>query len=63
VLLIAGGVQTIFASFVLSMLGIRDNVAVRPSAVMEPELVLQDVNRIGRRQTTNGASNGSRHQL
>ena len=35
VLLIAGGVQTIFASFVLSMLGIRDNVVVSPSVVLD----------------------------
>ena len=41
VLLIAGGVQTIFASFVLSMLGIRDNVVVRPSVVLEPEIEMR----------------------
>lgn len=32
VLLVAGGVQTVFASFVMSMLGIRDNTAT-PSAM------------------------------
>jgi hypothetical protein len=59
VLLIAAGVQTIFASFVLSMLGIRDNVVVRPSVVLEPELEMRDVTGVGRRRPTNGSSNGT----
>jgi glycosyltransferase involved in cell wall biosynthesis len=63
VLLIAGGVQTIFASFVLSMLGIRDNIAVLPSVVLEPEMATYDVTRVGRRQTMNGNSNGSQHRV
>jgi hypothetical protein len=49
VLLIAGGVQTVFASFVMSMLGIRDNVVVRPSIVLEPDLVAVDLSGVGSR--------------
>jgi glycosyltransferase involved in cell wall biosynthesis len=60
VLLIAGGVQTIFASFVLSMLGIRDNVVVRPSVVLEPEPARRDVTGYGHRQPASGSSNGRR---
>jgi glycosyltransferase involved in cell wall biosynthesis len=63
VLLIAGGVQTIFASFVLSMLGIRDNVVVRPSVVLEPESAAREVTGVGRRQVTNGSSNGRDHPV
>jgi hypothetical protein len=63
VLLIAGGVQTIFASFVLSMLGIRDNVVVRPSVVFEPEVAMLDVIAVGRRRPTNGSSNGRGHRV
>jgi hypothetical protein len=62
VLLIAAGVQTIFASFVLSMLGIRDNVVVRPSDVLEPDLEMRDVTGVGQRRPTNGSSNGSHHR-
>ena len=50
VLLIAGGVQTIFASFVLSMLGIRDNVVVTPAVVLEPEVGAQEVTAVGRQR-------------
>jgi glycosyltransferase involved in cell wall biosynthesis len=63
VLLIAGGVQTIFASFVLSMLGIRDNVVVRPSVVLEPEPAAREMTGVGRRQVTNGSSNGRDHPV
>ena len=63
VLLIAGGVQTIFASFVLSMLGIRDNVVVRPSVVLEPESAAREVTGVGRRQVTNRSSNGRDHPV
>lgn len=62
VLLIAAGVQTIFASFVLSMLGIRDNVVVRPSVVLEPSMAMQNVTGVAQRQPANGSSNGSRHR-
>ena len=54
VLLIAGGVQTVFASFVMSMLGIRDNVVVRPSIVLEPILVGYDVSDTGDRSSLTG---------
>jgi hypothetical protein len=54
VLLIAGGVQTVFASFVMSMLGIRDNVVVRPSIVLEPDLVAVDVSGVGSRSLLTG---------
>lgn len=37
VLLIAGGMQTIFASFVLSMLGIRENPVMPSHVVLEPD--------------------------
>ena len=63
VLLIAGGVQTIFASFVLSMLGIRDNVVVRPSVVLEPQSAAREVTGVGRRQVTNRSSNGRDHPV
>jgi hypothetical protein len=52
VLLIAGGVQTVFASFVLSMLGIRDNVVVRPSVVLEPDAVYETSGVSGRPSLT-----------
>ena len=61
VLLIAGGVQTIFASFVLSMLGIRDNVVVRPSVVLEPEIEMRDVAGVGQRQLMNGSTRTNGH--
>jgi hypothetical protein len=35
-LLIAAGVQTIFASFVMSMLGIKETVVKASPVVMEP---------------------------
>jgi hypothetical protein len=53
-------VQTLFASFVLSMLGIRDNVVVRPSVVLEPEPARRDVTGYGHRQPASGSSNGRR---
>jgi glycosyltransferase involved in cell wall biosynthesis len=62
VLLIAGGVQTIFASFVLSMLGIRDNVVVRPSVVLEPEIEMRDVAGVGHRQAMNGSTRKNGHR-
>jgi glycosyltransferase involved in cell wall biosynthesis len=62
VLLIAGGVQTIFASFVLSMLGIRDNVAVSPSLVLEPSIAMQHVTGVAQRHPLNGSPNGSRRR-
>jgi glycosyltransferase involved in cell wall biosynthesis len=60
VLLIAGGVQTIFASFVLSLLGIRENVVVRPAVVLEPPVVVRDMTGVGqrRRATVQGSRNG-----
>ncbi len=57
VLLIAGGVQTIFASFVLSMLGIRDNVVVRPSRVLEPTRGMQTLTGVAQRQLTSRTLN------
>ena len=57
VLLIAGGVQTIFASFVLSMLGIRDNVVVRPSRRARADTWNADVTGVAQRQPTNRTSN------
>jgi glycosyltransferase involved in cell wall biosynthesis len=62
VLLIAGGVQTIFASFVLSMLGIRDNVVVRPSVVLEPAIEMQMVTGVAQRSSRNRPSNLTRRQ-
>jgi hypothetical protein len=47
-------VQTVFASFVMSMLGIRDNVVVRPSIVLEPDLVALDVPGVGSRSSLTG---------
>ncbi len=47
VLLIAGGVQTIFASFVMSMLGIRENV-VKASAMTFETDVESEVAAVGR---------------
>jgi hypothetical protein len=47
VLLIAGGVQTIFASFVMSMLGIRENV-VKSSAMTFESDVDNEVVAVGR---------------
>jgi glycosyltransferase involved in cell wall biosynthesis len=37
VLLMAGGLQTLFASFVLSMLGIRENIAMPAGVVLQPD--------------------------
>jgi hypothetical protein len=62
VLLIAGGVQTIFASFVLSMLGIRDNVVVNPSVVLEPTIAVHTVTGVSQRQPANRSLNGRRRQ-
>jgi glycosyltransferase involved in cell wall biosynthesis len=52
VLLIASGVQTIFASFVMSMLGIRENVVKPPAVTLEPEFEESDVAAIGRHVQT-----------
>jgi glycosyltransferase involved in cell wall biosynthesis len=43
VLLIASGVQTLFASFVLSMLGIEENVVMPAPVVLEPDRGTEDV--------------------
>jgi glycosyltransferase involved in cell wall biosynthesis len=43
VLLIAGGVQTLFASFVLSMLGIEENLLLPSPVVLEPDRGTNDV--------------------
>jgi glycosyltransferase involved in cell wall biosynthesis len=47
VLLIAGGMQTIFASFVLSMLGIRENVVMPSHVVLEPQAGAEDAAGLG----------------
>jgi glycosyltransferase involved in cell wall biosynthesis len=43
VLLIAGGVQTLFASFVLSMLGIQENIVMPTPVVLEPDAGTEEV--------------------
>jgi glycosyltransferase involved in cell wall biosynthesis len=47
VLLIAGGVQTLFASFVLSMLGIQDSIAMPSHVVLEPARGANEVGELG----------------
>jgi glycosyltransferase involved in cell wall biosynthesis len=47
VLLIAGGVQTLFASFVLSMLGIQENIVTPSPVVLEPHRGTKDVAALG----------------
>jgi glycosyltransferase involved in cell wall biosynthesis len=49
VLLIAGGVQTIFASFVMSILGLQDMASKPSSEMLEPDLSMVDVSALGRR--------------
>ncbi len=49
VLLIAGGVQTIFASFVMSVLGLQDKVVQPAGEVLEPDLDMLDITALGRR--------------
>jgi glycosyltransferase involved in cell wall biosynthesis len=48
-LLIAGGVQTIFASFVMSVLGLQDKVVQPAGEVLEPDLDMLDITALGRR--------------
>jgi glycosyltransferase involved in cell wall biosynthesis len=47
VLLIAGGVQTIFASFVMSMLGIQENIVMPSPVVLEPDRETKDAAALG----------------
>jgi glycosyltransferase involved in cell wall biosynthesis len=47
VLLIAGGVQTLFASFVLSMLGIQESIVMPSPVVLEPDRGTKDVAALG----------------
>ncbi len=49
VLLIAGGVQTVFASFVMSMLGLQDKIVKPSSEVLESDLDMLDITAVGRR--------------
>jgi glycosyltransferase involved in cell wall biosynthesis len=48
VLLIAAGVQTVFASFVMSMLGIRENVVKSSAMTFEADLEENEVTAVGR---------------
>jgi hypothetical protein len=48
VLLIAAGVQTVFASFVMSMLGIRENVVKSSAMTFEDDLEENEVTAVGR---------------
>ncbi len=47
VLLIAGGLQTIFSSFVMSMLGIEENIVIASPVVLEPNREAKNVATLG----------------